>query len=67
MGPFNTWHWTMMLLWLVVLIVPAWRIVAKAGYPGALALLVVVPVVNIIALWVFAFSKWPIEQTREHH
>ncbi len=40
-------------------IVPLWRIVSKAGFPGVLALLVLVPIVNIVMLWVFAFVRWP--------
>jgi hypothetical protein len=48
-----------MILAAVIFVIPAWKIVEKAGYPGAWALLVLVPVVNIVALWVFAFSVWP--------
>ena len=43
-------------------LVACWRIVAKAGYPGALALLLFVPVVNLIAVYTFAFAEWPIER-----
>ena len=54
----------MMLLFAVVLVVPAWRICARAGYPGALGLLAVVPIVNIGLLYFIAFAQWPIEQRR---
>ncbi len=40
-----------------------WRIAAKAGYPGAYSLLMLVPVVNLVLLIVFAFTDWPIEVT----
>jgi hypothetical protein len=43
----------------IIFVIPAWKIVEKAGYQGAWALLVLVPLVNIIALWVFAFTQWP--------
>jgi hypothetical protein len=43
-------------------LVAVWRIVGKAGYPGVLALLVFIPLVNLIALYVFAFSEWPLER-----
>jgi hypothetical protein len=33
--------------------------VAKAGYSGAWSLFVFVPLINLIMLWVFAFSTWP--------
>ncbi len=50
---------------ILVIIVPAWRIVSKTGYPGVLSLLFLVPVVSIIMLFVLAFSKWPIEKQLE--
>jgi hypothetical protein len=50
----------------VLLFYPFWRIVAKAGYPGVMSLLLFIPVVNFIFLWVAALSEWPIEaQLRE--
>jgi hypothetical protein len=43
-------------------IVPCWRIVNKAGYHGAWSLLTILPLVNLIALWLFAFIVWPSER-----
>ncbi|MFT5644904.1 MAG: hypothetical protein ACI83P_002468 [Janthinobacterium sp.] len=63
MGSFSTFHWLIALIWLVVFIVPAWRIAQKAGFPGALSLLMLIPMVNIILIWVFAFIKWPVEKS----
>jgi len=34
-------------------------IVGKAGYSKAWFLIILVPIVNIIAIWMFAFAKWP--------
>jgi len=48
----------------LIYIVPAWRIVSKAGFPGALSLLMLVPLVNIVLLWVFAFVEWPVQRPR---
>ena len=39
-------------------LIPLWMIVKKAGFNPALSLLVLVPLVNIIMLYVFAFSRW---------
>jgi hypothetical protein len=38
---------------------PYSRIFGKAGFSGAFSILMVVPLVNLIALWVFAYSDWP--------
>lgn len=43
----------------VVVVVPFWKILEKAGFTPALSLLMLIPIVNLVALYVFAFSKWP--------
>ncbi|MGE0627422.1 MAG: hypothetical protein AB7O43_06310 [Hyphomicrobiaceae bacterium] len=52
-GPVGVLVITALLVW------PVWRICQKAGYPGPMALLVLIPVVNLIFLYWFAFSDWP--------
>jgi hypothetical protein len=47
---------------IVVSAVLHWRIAAKAGYPGALSLLMLIPGVNLVIAFMFAFSEWPIER-----
>lgn len=63
MGSFSIWHWIVLLFFLSVYIVPIWRIVSKAGYSGAWSILSFIPVLNVIMLWVFAFSRWPNDRT----
>jgi len=36
-----------------------WKICAKAGFPGALGLLILVPILNFVFLLWLAFAKWP--------
>jgi len=36
----------------------AYRIIEKAGFDGRWALVLLIPVVNIIMIWVFALSHW---------
>ncbi|MCZ6598825.1 MAG: hypothetical protein O7B99_14400 [Planctomycetota bacterium] len=38
------------------------RIYSKAGYHGAMGVLMLVPVVNVVMLFQLAFSRWPIER-----
>ncbi|MCL4424493.1 MAG: hypothetical protein M1299_01190 [Firmicutes bacterium] len=47
------------------LVPPFWKIFQKTGYPGALSLLMLVPLANIFMLFFLAFTNWPIE--RELH
>jgi hypothetical protein len=46
----------------VLMIIPFWRIYARTGQAGALSLLMLIPVVNIIMLYVLAFADWPLER-----
>jgi len=48
-----------MILLVVLLIVPMWKIFSKAGFSGALSLLMLVPLANIIMLFYLAFAEWP--------
>lgn len=59
MGTASVWHWLIILVVLAIYIVPAWVIARKAGYHPALSLLILLPLVNIVVLWLFAFSAWP--------
>ena len=34
-------------------------ILRKAGFDGWWVLVLLIPVVNIIMIWVFAFTRWP--------
>jgi len=51
---------------LILGIVIWWKIFAKAGYSGALGLLMLLPVVNVIMLLVLAFGQWPIHRELDH-
>jgi len=43
-----------------------WKIFSKAGYSGALSLLMLVPIANLIMLLVLAFGTWPIHRELAH-
>ena len=38
------------------------RIFSKAGFSWALGLLILVPIANIVILFVLAFAEWPIQR-----
>ena len=54
-----------LLLLLVLLVLaflfvwPMWRVCAKAGFPGALGLLVLIPGGIVVLLFVLALVEWP--------
>ena len=55
----------MVLISLVLTIVIWWKIFSKAGWPGALGLLMLVPFVNLIMCFYVAFATWPIQRELE--
>ena len=44
---------------LLVVVWPCFRVLSRLGFSPWLALLMIVPIVNLIALWVFAYARWP--------
>ncbi len=64
MGSLSIWHWIVVLL----LLLPLWffsRAIARAGFAPWWALLGIIPVLNIIMLWVFAYISWPAFSKRQ--
>jgi hypothetical protein len=43
----------------IIFIFPWWMIFSKAGFPGPLALLMWVPLINVILLFWLALTRWP--------
>lgn len=55
----------MAILVALITVIPFWKICTKAGFPGALSLLMLVPFANIILPFYIAFADWPaLRQTR---
>jgi hypothetical protein len=48
-----------MLVFGLILIIPFWQLFSKAGYSAWWSLTMVVPVANLVALYILAFSDWP--------
>lgn len=45
---------TLFCLWL------GYRILEKAGLDGRWTLILLIPVVNVVMIWLFAFCDWPL-------
>ena len=48
--------------YLGVICVPLIGIARKMGYSGAIGILALIPVVNLMLAWVLAVREWPIER-----
>ena len=49
----------------VLPLIAFWQICTKAGFPGPLALLMLVPIGNLVLLFYVAFAPWPALADRE--
>jgi hypothetical protein len=52
-------HWLIVIVVVAIYGVPIVKILQRAGFSGWWALALLIPLVNIAALWVFAFTRWP--------
>jgi len=52
------WQIIIVVVWLLPMF-PISNILKKAGYSPWWALIYVVPIGNLVALWIFAYTKWP--------
>jgi hypothetical protein len=57
MAPFIIIFW---IVGLAIIIIPFWQIFKKAGMSGALSILMAIPLVNLVMLYVLAFSQWKV-------
>ena len=48
-----------LLIYAVLVIVPAWKVLTRVGFSGWWSLLMVITPLNLLLLWVFAFIDWP--------
>ena len=59
----SEWHWLMAaimpLLMVILVAVPVANILHRAGRSRWWTVAAFVPLLNLFALWVFAFSRWP--------
>ena len=49
----------LILLMIAFYLIPFWQICKKAGFSPWLSLLILVPLLNVLALYYIAFARWP--------
>lgn len=54
----------MVVIYAAILIVPFWKIWGRAGHSPWISLLMLIPIVNLITLYVLAFKEWPLENNK---
>lgn len=51
----------MSIIALIFVVISLVKILSKAGFSGIFVILLFIPIVNLLALIFFAYTKWPIE------
>ena len=54
------------MIGLIVTVVLFWRITSKAGFPGWLSVLSIIPLINVVFLFFLAFAPWPTLTDKTH-
>jgi hypothetical protein len=57
---FEPMHLLILGIVAMIVLAPYWLIFKKAGFSPWLALLILVPLVNVIVLYIVAFSAWSV-------
>lgn len=61
MGGISIWQLIIILFIFLILLFVFGPVAGKAGYSRWWALLLAIPIINIVLIWTFAFIKWPAE------
>lgn len=61
---FGPTHWLIFVAMVAIIFYPAGRILKRIGFSPFWSVLVFVPLVNLIAMWVFAMVDWPEQKRR---
>ena len=65
MGSLGIWQWLFVIFLIVVLSIPIARILTRIGYSKWWTIVYFIPFVNIIGIWILAYSRWPaVDQAR---
>jgi hypothetical protein len=56
---FGVTHWVVFVAFVAAVLYPVGRILDRIGFSPFWSVVSLIPLVNLIALWVLAFSEWP--------
>lgn len=59
MAGFGVTHWVIFAAMIAVILYPIGKILDRIGLSPFWSIVALIPVVNIVALWVLAFIDWP--------
>ena len=57
-------HWLFFAVMIAVVLYPLGRILKRIGLSPFWSVLVLIPLINLMSLWILAFSDWPAEESK---
>lgn len=55
-------HWILFALGVAVIVYPVGRLLRRLGLSPYWSVIALIPMVNVVGLWVLAMSEWPRER-----
>jgi hypothetical protein len=59
MGGYGLGHWLAFVVMVALVLYPTGRILGRIGFSPFWSILALVPLANLVALWILAFVGWP--------
>jgi hypothetical protein len=56
---YGSFHWFWFIVMVAVVAYPVGRILNRIGFSPLWAIAMFIPLLNLIALWILAFTDWP--------
>ena len=56
---YGSFHWLWFIVMIAVVVYPLGRILNRIGFSPLWAIVMFIPLLNLIALWILAFTEWP--------
>lgn len=66
MGRISIWHWAILFILYIVPFLSSIKILRKSGRSRWYAIVMLIPIANIIGMYVFALSRWPSLQPKQN-
>ena len=54
-----------LVFWFIIVGIPVMQVLKRTGFSRAWVLILFVPLVNLVFLWIYAFTRWPVEGEKE--
>jgi predicted PurR-regulated permease PerM len=58
-GYWSIWHWILFAVFAALVLYPIGRILARIGFSPFWSVIALIPLVNLVGLWIVALVDWP--------